>query len=119
MTLKTLDNPLKDRSLIPPHYKQISHTHSLYAALRAKQQNVSRAQRKQAVGHRPDNLIDLRLQFGCIDNAKPVHIQNHVAIVRHESLAKLRLTAQTHQFAADMGTGHWNYFNRQCKSSQY
>src|SRR5258708_24728635 len=84
----------------------------LHAVGGADQDHVGAAPRKQAVGDRAGDVVDLRLHLGWIEDAQVLDVEDDVAVVGREALAQVRVPAELDQLVGDVTARHRDHFDR-------
>src|SRR5690606_19893803 len=91
----------------------------LHAAFSAEQQDICRAQRKQAVGHQAGVLVEFGLELAWLDDAEVVHVEDDVAVVGYHAFTPHRITAEFDDLARHVAARHRNHFHRQREAAEY
>src|SRR5207253_8127425 len=92
---------------------------SLYAVVGAHQNHIGAASREQTVGDDADDVVDLRLELGGIQDAQILDVEDDVAIVGREMLAQLRMAAEPDELVRDVAPRHRNDLDGQRVATEY
>src|SRR5262249_22781008 len=79
----------------------------------SRQHDIRRVHREDAVADPPNDVVDARLERGCVAQVDTVHIEDHVAVVGDDALPVHRPSAERDQRARRESARHRNHFDRQ------
>src|SRR3989454_9482722 len=92
---------------------------SFYTVVGAHQDHVGTAPREQTVGDDADDVVDLRLELGGIQDAQILDVEDDVAVVGREMLAQLRMAAEPDELVRDGAPRHRNDLDRQRVAAEH
>src|SRR5262245_42472868 len=78
----------------------------------AQEQHVRSTPRKETVRHDPRQLVQGGFELCRGGDGEPAHIEDHVAVIRHEALPPLRGAAELHELARYERARKGDHFDR-------
>src|SRR5690554_2421529 len=85
---------------------------ALHAIAGAQQQQVRRAAGEQAIGDHAHDVVQFFFHLDRAGDIQVVDVDDDVAVVGGYTVPIYRVTAELHDFPANVASGHGNDFNR-------